>query len=82
MAAPVFKILCGNLIQHPPPESFASPTHNYYKVLGDIATTHHYLESESTKKCTNIAKVDGPDVTVANGGVVTPSLQAKVPLAK
>ena len=82
MVAPVVKNLCDNLTQHPPPELFTTPTHNYYKALGDTSTTHHYLESEATKHCTNITKVDGPDITVANGGVITPSLQENVPLAK
>ena len=76
MAAPVVKTLCGNLPQHPSPEPFTTPTHNYYKAIGDTATTHHYLWSEATEYYTNITKADRPDITVSNGGVVIPSLQA------
>ena len=82
MAAPVIKILYGNLPHHLAPKSFATPTHNYYKAPGDTATTHHYLESEDAKHCTNINKEDGPGITATNGGVITPYLQVKAPLAK
>ena len=79
MAAPVIKTLYGNLPHHPPPKLFTTPTHNYYKAPEDTATTHHYLESEDAKYFTNIKKEDGPDITVTNGGVITPYLQVKPP---
>ena len=78
----VFKTLCGNLSQHLPPEPFAIPTHNYYEALGYTAATKHYIDPEASKHCTIIIKAHGPDVIVANGGIITPSLQAKVTLSK
>ena len=82
MVAPVVKTLCDNLTQQLSPEPFATPTHNYYEGLGYTSITHHYIDPEAAQHCTDITKVKGLDATVANGGVITPSLQAKVPLAK
>ena len=70
------------MVTYPPPELFTTPTHNYYKVLGDTAATYHYLDPEDAKHCTNITKEDRQEVTVTNGGVITPSLQSKIPLHK
>ena len=75
MTASVVKTLYGNLPQHPPPKPFVTPTHNYYTLLGKTAATHHYLDSEAAKYCTNIANADGSSITVAKGSVLTPSLQ-------
>ena len=82
MSAAVVKTLCGSISQNPPSEPFATPTHNYYKALGDKAATHRYLDSKADKHCNNITKADRPDVTLSKKGIITSSFQAKVSLAK
>ena len=56
--------------------------HKYYELMGYTAATHHYLNAEATRHYTNINKAKRLYITVANRGVITPSLQAKVPLTK
>ena len=58
------------------------PRHVTYEVFGVTSATYHYLEPEAVKYCTNTTNADGLDVTVINGGIITPFLKAKVLLAK
>ena len=74
MAVPVVKTMCGKLAQNLAPETFTTPTHNYYKVLGDTSATYHYLEPKAAKHYINITKTYKTDVTVVNGGVINPFL--------
>ena len=52
-----------------------------YTALIDSAATHHYLESKALPHCKNIRAAQGPKVTVANGGTISPVSQASLPIA-
>ena len=52
-----------------------------YCALLDFAATHHYLEPEALPNCTDIHAAHGTKVIVANGGTISPILQAAIPIA-
>ena len=76
------EILCAYYIQEYeqllPPSLPIVPS---YRALLDSTATHHYLEPEALPHCTNIHAAHGPKVTVANGGTISPILQATIPIA-
>ena len=52
-----------------------------YAAIVNSAATHHYLEGEALTHCTDIRAAQGPTVTVANGGKITPTHQVSVPIS-
>ena len=52
-----------------------------YAALIDSAATHHYLEREALPHCKNIRAAQGPKVTIANGGTISPVSRASLPIA-
>ena len=52
-----------------------------YSSIVDTAATHHCLEEEASKNCTNIFPTSGPAVTVTKGNTISPKAQVSVPLS-
>ena len=55
---------------------------NYYVALVDIATTHNYLEDETTKFCDKLKLAYGSSIKSGNGNIITPTQQGTLRLSE
>ena len=49
--------------------------------MADTVPTHHYLETAAEPVYTDVRSTTGPEVTIENGGFITPHHQASVHLS-